>query len=76
MFHLLTHTAQHSTQPALRAVTNRIEAIGGVNMSQGKCALPVHSLVKEASIRAVKEGGTLRPCEMVHPSPTRSHPED
>ena len=63
MFHLLTDNAQQSQQPALRAVTNRIEAVGGINMSQGKCALPVHPLVKAASVRAVQEGwntATLR----------------
>lgn len=63
MFHQLTKTAQHAQQPALRSVTNRIEERGGVNMSQGKCAMTVHPLVQEASLRAVKEGwntATLR----------------
>lgn len=63
MFKQMTGRAQGAKQPALRAVTNRIEAIGGVNMSQGKCHLPVHPIVKDACHRAVMEGwntATLR----------------
>jgi len=44
-------------------VTNRIEAVGGVNMSQGKCPLPVDPIVKQACHRAIEEGwntATLR----------------
>ena len=63
MFDQMTERARTAKQPALRAVTNRIESVGGINLSQGKCALPVHPIVKAASIRAVEEGwntATLR----------------
>jgi aminotransferase len=63
MFYELTTLAQSAQQPALRAVTNRIESVGGVNMSQGKCPLPVHPIVKDACHRAINEGwntATLR----------------
>lgn len=50
---LLTAATHAHRQPALRAVSMRIEALGGINLSQGKCPLPidplVHACLREAA---------------------------
>jgi len=51
--HLLTPSTRSHRQPALRAVSARIEDLGGINLAQGKCPLPidprVHACLKEAA---------------------------
>lgn len=60
---LLTEATRNHRQPALRAVSRRIEALGGINLSQGKCPLPldprVHACVQEAAKSPV-HSATLR----------------
>jgi aminotransferase len=43
-------------QSHIRAVTQRIEAVGGVNLGQGLCPLPPHPVVIGAAQRAMDEG--------------------
>ncbi len=60
---LLTDATRAHVQPALRSVSRRIEALGGINLSQGKCPLPldprVHSCLQEAARQTVHTA-TLR----------------
>ena len=43
-------------QSGIREVTRRIEAVGGVNLGQGTCALPPHPAVLAAAHRALDAG--------------------
>src|SRR5262245_17071185 len=45
-----------SRQSSIRAVTQRVEAVGGINLGQGTCALDPHPSVVEAARRAVADG--------------------
>jgi aminotransferase len=53
MLEQMTPSAATIKQPALRAVSQLVLAAGGVNMSQGKCALKVHPVVEAAAREAV-----------------------
>ncbi|MCP4808457.1 MAG: pyridoxal phosphate-dependent aminotransferase [Proteobacteria bacterium] len=60
---LLTEATRRHKQPALRSVSRRIEARGGINLSQGKCPLPLHPIVQDALQEAAREtvhSATLR----------------
>ena len=46
-------------QSDIRAVTARINTIGGVNLGQGLCPLPTDHRVREAAIRAIQEGKNI-----------------
>ncbi len=52
--HLLTAATRAHRQPALRSISMRIEARGGINLSQGKCPLPVDPRV-QACLREASE---------------------
>lgn len=53
---LLSNQVKSFTLPALRQVTVAVQKVGGVNLSQGTCQLPVPELVQNAACDAVKEG--------------------
>lgn len=53
---LLSNQVKSFTLPALRQVTLAVQKVGGVNLSQGTCQLPVPELVQQAACDAVKEG--------------------
>ena len=44
------------SQSPIREVTGRIEAVGGINLGQGTCALPPHPAVLEAAHAALEAG--------------------
>jgi len=46
----------NQAQSDIRAVTRAIEAVGGINLGQGTCALPPHPEIVVAAGRAVEEG--------------------
>ena len=48
--------ASNIKQSGIREVTRRIEAVGGVNLGQGTCALPPHPTVLAAAHRALDAG--------------------
>lgn len=59
IFHRLRKSAQEAKQSNIRAITRRVEAIGGINLSQGVCALePRQDILKQAS-QAVLDGHNL-----------------
>jgi aminotransferase len=43
-------------QSNIRAVTRRIEAVGGVNLGQGTCDLPTHEEIRRAAQEAIANG--------------------
>jgi len=45
--------------PMLREVTVRVNAVGGVNLAQGVCRMPVPEVVLEAAVAALREGKNL-----------------
>lgn len=53
---LLSNQVKSFTLPALRQVTIAVQKVGGVNLSQGTCQLPVPELVQQAACDAIKEG--------------------
>ena len=53
---LLSNQVKSFSLPALRQVTLAVQKVGGVNLSQGTCQLPVPELVQQAACDAVKEG--------------------
>jgi len=60
---LLTSATLAHRQPALRAVSRRIESLRGINLSQGKCPLPLHPAVQACLEEASRErvhSATLR----------------
>lgn len=56
MKHKLAHRARGIQQSNIRAVTRKIEAIGGVNLGQGTCDLPPHPEILRAAHQAIDEG--------------------
>lgn len=56
MWDRLTLNARETRQSEIRAVTRRIQAVGGVNLGQGTCALPPHAQVLEAAQKALRDG--------------------
>ena len=48
--------SSHLKQSDIRAVTKRIEAIGGINLGQGLCPLPTDQRVREFASRAIQDG--------------------
>jgi len=52
----LAQRARGIQQSNIRAVTRRIEAIGGVNLGQGTCELPPHPEIIHAAHRAIDNG--------------------
>ena len=52
----LSRRASNIKQSGIRDVTRRIEAVGGVNLGQGTCALPPHPAVLAAAHRALDAG--------------------
>lgn len=56
MQHKLAKRAQDIHQSNIRAVTRRIEAVGGVNLGQGTCDLPPDQRILAAAHRAIDEG--------------------
>lgn len=52
----LAQRARGLEQSNIRAVTRKIEAVRGVNLGQGTCALPPHHEVVNAAHRAIDEG--------------------
>ena len=53
---LLSQRAKNIQQSSIRAITKRVESIGGVNFSQGLCPLPLRPEVAEAARRAIDDG--------------------
>jgi aminotransferase len=54
MIHRMTENARAARQSRIRALTARVEALGGVNLSQGVCPLPPRrELLKAARAAAV-----------------------
>lgn len=45
--------------PALREVTLRINAVGGINLGQGICQMPAPPVVLEAAQQAIRDGKNL-----------------
>jgi aminotransferase len=52
----LAQRARGIQQSNIRAVTRKIEAIGGVNLGQGTCDLPTHPEILRAAHRAIDDG--------------------
>lgn len=52
----LTKLAQGIQQSKIRAITKKIEAVGGINLGQGTCRLATHPEVLEAAQRAIRDG--------------------
>jgi aminotransferase len=52
----LAQRARGIQQSNIRAVTRKIEAIGGVNLGQGTCDLPTNPEILKAAHRAIDEG--------------------
>jgi aminotransferase len=52
----LAQRARGIQQSNIRAVTRKIEAIGGINLGQGTCDLPTNSEILKAAHRAIDEG--------------------
>ncbi len=44
------------SDPALRQVTRRVAAVGGINLGQGTCLIPTPEIVAERARRALLEG--------------------
>lgn len=42
--------------PALRRVTVKVNAVGGINLGQGTCQLPVPQEVQDAAVSSIREG--------------------
>lgn len=53
---LFSRQAGAINPPSLRAITPRIEAVGGVNLGQGTCQLPVPEELLELSQKALRDG--------------------
>ena len=48
--------SSHLKQSDIRAVTKRIEAIGGINLGQGLCPLPTDQRVRDFASKAIEDG--------------------
>ncbi len=53
---LLTRQARSFQSPALRQITLEVQKVGGINLGQGVCQLPVPEYVLEQASRAAHEG--------------------
>jgi len=53
---LLSRQTQAFVSPALRQITIEVQRVGGVNLGQGVCQLPVPELVIEAASKAAADG--------------------
>lgn len=52
----LTQLSRGVEQSKIRAVTRRIEAVGGINLGQGTCHLPPNAAVLQAAKEAIDHG--------------------
>jgi aminotransferase len=63
MLELLAADAKGIAQSNIRAITSKVDAVRGVNLSQGICALPPHPAILEAARRAIAAGhNSYTPC--------------
>jgi len=55
-------------QSGIRAASTRCKAIGGINLGQGVCDIPVEASIKQGVFKAVTDDkSTYSPCEGIYP---------
>ncbi|MBS0626382.1 MAG: pyridoxal phosphate-dependent aminotransferase [Verrucomicrobia bacterium] len=64
----LSEITKNLKQSGIRAASARCNEIGGINLGQGICDLPIHPLIKEAAHRAIEEDRSIySSCEGILP---------